>query len=105
MSVFDTTGTVTPSAKGRCMQWVARERGRQTEVRSYVDRLPPCPCSGFQALFTPAYRWIAGTDCFVSVDKSIVNTNGKIVGMVSGSLTLPITLTGYAFYVCIKMLL
>jgi hypothetical protein len=92
VSVFNTTGTVTPSAKSRCMQWVARERVRQTEVRSYVDQLPPCPCSGFQAMFTPAYSWITGTDCFVTVDKSIVNTDGKIVGMVSGSLTLPITL-------------
>ena len=88
VSVFDTTGTVTPSANSRCVAWVAGERVRQTQVRSYVDQLPPCPCSGFQAMFTPAYRWIAGTDCFASVDKNIVNTDGDIVGMVSGSFAL-----------------
>jgi hypothetical protein len=88
VSVFTTTGTVTPSANSRCVKWVASEQVRQTRVRSYVDQLPPCPCSGFQALFTPAYSWITGTDCFATVDKSIVNTNGTIVGMVSSSLTL-----------------
>ena len=38
-----------------------------------VGSLPPCPCSGFQAMFSPSHVWMPGTDCFVT---TTTNFNG-----------------------------
>ena len=70
LSMFDTSGSLSlvPSNVS-CNTWVYNETLRNPNVIDNIDEMTPCPCSGFQAMFSPTHAWLTDTDCFVTVAK------------------------------------
>ena len=71
LAIFDTTGLTSSSPSLNCLDWVASEAENGTSKFADIGYLPPCPCSGFQALFSPSHVWMPATDCFVSTTKNL----------------------------------
>ena len=83
-SIFDTSGIVLLQPFINCRQWIAKEtEAKRIAVRRFANLLPPCPCSGFQAMLSPLHVWLPNTDCFVTVTKHFNNTPSNFMGMVS----------------------
>lgn len=81
-SIFDTSGSVSPKPFINCMKWVSKETIRKHNILEDYDLLPPCPCSGFQAMFSSSHVWLPDTDCFVTVERKFNNANSNRMGMV-----------------------
>ena len=68
LAMFDTSGSTSPTSGQNCLYWVADELNRSPSVAANISLLPPCPCSGFQALFSPSHVYMPATDCFVTTN-------------------------------------
>lgn len=64
------------------MKWITKEKTRKHIIVKQMEHIPPCPCSGFQAMFSPTHASIPGTDCFVSVQNGINADHSSHIGMV-----------------------
>jgi hypothetical protein len=74
VSTFDTSGTSQPTALTKaissCSSWSMLQKTPPPSLSAAMRSLPPCPCSGFQAMFTPGYAWLPNTDCFVTTSRA-----------------------------------
>lgn len=112
VSIFDTSGpnpmitqiTVNVATQ-RCMMWSYSQYTLllMPTVSSAIAAMPPCPCSGFQAMFTPGYAWLPNSDCFVTTTQLYSNGQGGYMGQVCVKMCSYCVLTEHGTVVCLAL--
>ena len=87
VNLFLSSGTVSLTPSLSCLKWVAQQKPKITSLLRYSFLLPPCPCSAFQAMFSPFHFWVPNTNCFMS-SVAYYFTAPNFMAMVSAYLSL-----------------
>lgn len=114
VSIFNTSGPdpmvtqITENmATGQCMMWSFFQNMLvlpMPTVSSAIAAMPPCPCSGFQAMFTPGYAWLPNSDCFVTTTQLYSNDQGGYMGQVCVKMCSYCVLTEHGTVVYLAVL-
>ena len=80
--MFDSSGNSSPTPSKSCMKWFFREKMSEPFASAQMEHFPPCPCSGFHAIFSPDHAFLPGTDCFISTHYNVNNDHSTHLGMV-----------------------